>query len=75
METSNSDNTTKPKGGCGSRPCCQCKPIRIMRNRCIENNNGEEAPCIDFINAFKACVAAKKAQAAAAAQMNSQTML
>ena len=52
----------KKKGGC-SRPCCQCKPVRILRNQCIENNNGNEEPCIDFINAFKACVAAKKAEA------------
>lgn len=62
------------KSGC-NRPCCQCKPVRLLRNKCIENNNGEEAPCIDFVNAFKTCVAAKKAEAAARASAQSQTML
>ena len=44
------------KGDCGTRPACQCKPIKILRNNCIENNNGNEEPCMDFVNAFKACV-------------------
>lgn len=46
-----------------TKPCCQCKPVRIMRNQCLENNNGNEEPCIAFIEAFKHCVAQKKQEA------------
>ena len=51
-----------PKKRACAGGCCQCRPVRILRNNCLENNNGEEEACIDFINAFKACVAAKRAE-------------
>ena len=54
---------------------CMCKPVKMLRNKCIENNNGDETPCIDFVNAFKACVVAKKAKNAALAQAQAQTMI
>lgn len=54
----------KPKKVCMGG-CCQCRPVRILRNKCLENNNGDETACLDFINAFKMCVTTKRAEAAA----------
>mmetsp|Transcript_7406 Transcript_7406/g.12507 ORF Transcript_7406/g.12507 Transcript_7406/m.12507 type:complete len:84 (+) Transcript_7406:39-290(+) len=60
------------KSSC-KRPCCQCKPARIMRDNCIKSNeaNSEEV-CKPFIDAFKMCIQVKreemqKAKEAAAA--------
>ena len=50
-----------------TKPCCQCKAIRIMRNQCLEKNKEED--CIEFINGFKTCVEAKKLEQQALKQM------
>ena len=47
--------SARPAGG-----FCKCHPVKVLRNKCLENNNGDEAACIDFVNAFKACVVVKK---------------
>ena len=57
MEVAQSETPQQRTGGGG---CCQCRPVRILRNQCLENNNQDESKCMDFINAFKECVAAKK---------------
>jgi hypothetical protein len=49
--------------------CCACRPIRVMRDNCLKNNT--EDSCGSFVDGFKQCVAAKKAEIEArkAAQM------
>ena len=43
--------------------CCACRPIRVMRDNCLKNNQAEE--CSYFVDAFKECVEHKKAEIAA----------
>ena len=45
--------------------CCACRPIRVMRDNCIKNNPENGEACQSFVDAFKACVEAKKADIAA----------
>ena len=40
--------------------CCACRPIRVMRDNCLKNNTEEH--CLSFVDGFKQCVAAKKAE-------------
>ena len=70
--TENPEPQEQPKKHACTRPCCQCKPVRLLRNACLENNGGDESKCIDFVNAFKTCIAAKRAEAAA---LQAQTRL
>ena len=51
----------QPKKQC-NKPCCQCKPVRILRNNCLAQNPEEK--CIDFVNAYKNCIEAKKMEMA-----------
>ncbi|TNV80932.1 hypothetical protein FGO68_gene4964 [Halteria grandinella] len=43
--------------------CCACRPIRVMRDNCLKNN--EEFACISFVDAFKQCIDTKRAEVAA----------
>lgn len=43
--------------------CCACRPIRVMRDNCLKNN--EETECFSFVDAFKQCVDTKRAEVAA----------
>lgn len=40
--------------------CCACRPIRVMRDNCLKNNQAED--CLSFVDAFKQCVSVKKAE-------------
>jgi len=40
--------------------CCACRPIRVMRDNCLKNN--EEDTCKTFVDAFKECVSVKRAE-------------
>jgi hypothetical protein len=41
-----------------AKPACKCKPIRILRDQCLQGN--PEDKCQDWVNAFKQCVEEKK---------------
>ena len=74
MESVEATQAPVKKHSC-NRPCCQCKPIRIMRNQCLANNPDDESACQDFINAFKLCIETRKAEAAAKKAQNHNLLL
>jgi len=61
MEQPGNSLPTAAKPHTCTKPCCQCKAIRIMRNQCLDKNKEED--CIEFVNGFKNCVEAKKLEA------------
>ncbi len=67
--------TPAPKKHTCQRPCCQCKPTRVMKNNCMKANQDREdaeALCLPFITAHQQCISVKRAEIEAKKALENQ---